>query len=192
MKKSLILICSCVIFSMKLSAQDAQNNVRFFVETSSDSVLLGNYIEVTFKLENAKGNQFEAPAFVGFDIVGGPNQSSSISIVNGATTQSVAYSYYLQPKEVGSYFIEPAFIEADGKTLGTEPIEILVADNPDGIIQSPKKKSRDLFGDDFFNFQKDDFFGFPKDEFFNFPKMPDSKKEEDSKKNKKKRKIYKI
>lgn len=204
MKKLLNLSCLLMFFIFQANAKNIETEPSFSVEVNKTEVLLGNYIEVSFTLKNANGNQFEAPRFEGFDIVGGPNQSSSFSMMNGVTTQSVSYTYYLKPKEVGNYFVPPAFIEADGKTLETQPIEIFVLENPEGIIEKPKRRNSsrmDMFqfpSDDFFN---DDFFQFPDpNELFNMPrrKIPQPKKEGENgeekkqKKPKKKRKTYRI
>ena len=190
MKKYLVISFLCLGLFSKIVAQD---NVNFSVTASSDTVLLGNYIEVSFSLENVSARNFEAPAFEAFDIVSGPNQSSSFSMVNGVTTQSMTYSYYVKPREVGTFYIEPSFVDAGEKNLSTQPIEIIVLENPDGIIQKPQRQQSPQM--DFFNFPKDDFFNFPSDDFFNFPKRTIPKREDGEqpkKKSKKKRKVYKI
>ncbi len=153
-----------------LKAQD----VKFSVETSSDSILFGNYFKVTFSIENASANNFEAPSFQHFSIIGGPNQSSSFSMVNGVTSQSMTYSYYLEPKEEGVFFIEPASVEVEDKIIETAPLEIKVAPNPEGIIQSPDEQKNRTF---------DSIFGKP---FFHKEEVQPKKKP------KKKKKIYKI
>jgi len=188
MKKYFVIVLLCLgLFSNAL----AQDEVNFSVTASSDTILLGNYIEVSFSLENASPRNFEAPNFKGFDIVSGPNQSSSFSMMNGVTKQSMTYSYYVKPKEVGIFFIEPSFIEADEENLSTQPIEIIVLDNPDGIIQKPQRRQSPQM--DFFNFPSDDFFNFPSDDFFNRKKViPKSEDGTKPKKKKKKRKVYKI
>lgn len=119
-------------------------SASFKVQLSTDSLLLGNYTEVSFTLENANGRNFQAPSFEGFQIVGGPNQSSSFSMVNGAVSQSLSYTYYIEPLEIGNYYIEPASIETDEGILETQPIEVIVVPNPDGIQQRPERKSRSL------------------------------------------------
>jgi len=133
MKK--FLLYTVLLFSA--SYLQAQSNPGFSVNVSSDSVLFGNYIEVTFNLENAKGGKFDAPSFKDFRIISGPNYSSSISVINGDMSQSASYSYQLEPKDIGNFYIEPASIRVEGEILETEPIEILVVPNPDGIIERP-------------------------------------------------------
>ena len=130
-----ILLCAA-FFSPAVFGQEKP--VQFTVELSPDKVLAGNYFEVKFILENADGKNFEAPDFSEhFQVQSGPNFSSSFSMVNGDLTQSMTVTYYLEPKDIGSYYILPASIEAGGKVLETAPVEVVVAPNPDGIRQSP-------------------------------------------------------
>ena len=142
----------------------------FTVEVSTDSLLMGNYMEVTFTLKEAAGKAFEAPTFEGFQVVGGPNHSSSFSVVNGDVSQELSYSYYLEPIDIGNYYIEPATIEVEGKVMESSPVEIIVHPNPDGIKQ-PLKKSNEY-------------------SIFGSPKPPPT--QVPPKKTKKKRKIYKM
>ncbi|MCB0661132.1 MAG: BatD family protein [Saprospiraceae bacterium] len=123
-----------ISISSSLQAQSQKNPV-FTVEINRDSVLMGNAFKVTFLLENGKGLNFQVPEFKDFEVVGGPNQSSSFSMVNGDVSQKMSYSFFLSPKMEGSFFIEPASIEVGGKVLETLPMEVNVYPNPDGIIQ---------------------------------------------------------
>jgi len=159
---------------------------KFTVAVSTNSVLLGNYIEVTFNLENAVMEEFQAPVFEGFRIISGPNQSSSFSMMNGKVTQSASYTYYLEPKDIGNYYIAPASVDTGESILETAPIEILVAPNPDGIIQNPQPQN-DVFGDDFFG--RNDFFS---RDFFGRDGLDNATPPKPIKKSKKKRKTYKL
>ncbi len=173
MKK--LFIASFMMLTISLISQE---EAKFTVEISSDSVLLGNYIEVKFTIENTAVKNFEAPNFEGFSIVSGPNQSSSMRIINGQVSQSISYSYYLEPNDIGNYYIQPAFVDTGEEILESAPIEVLVADNPDGIIQQPRQNSPNDFFNDFFERNRSPFFHFEK------PAKP--------KKKKKKRKVYRI
>jgi hypothetical protein len=88
---ALFLAIPTLIMGQQESAQS------FEIQVSTDTILLGNFFEVRFLVQNAKG-AFDPPAFTDFDVVGGPNQSSSMSIVNGVSSQSSSYSYFLKPK----------------------------------------------------------------------------------------------
>ena len=144
MKKAIIYCLALLSYGL-MEAQDA----RFTMEISTDSILLGNYFEVKFSLENASGQDFTPPEFVGFNVVSGPNQSMMTSIVNGSMTQSMSYTYYLEPKDIGNYFITAASIRTSDEVLETEPMEVIVLPNPDGVIQKPPRRQQrrmfDLF-----------------------------------------------
>ena len=202
MKKLFIFLASFMMISL---VAFSQQEAKLTVEVSNDSILLGNYIEVKFIIENASVKNFEAPNFEGFTIVSGPNQSSSMMISNGNVSQTMTYSYYVEPVDVGNYYIQPAFVDTDEGALESMPLEVFVVDNPDGIIQRPQQKSRrDLFNrDDFFGgndlFGGDSFFG--GNDFFNvfFDRQKNPLLQEDNtqnglkaKKKKKKRKVYKL
>ena len=167
MKQTIILL-SFTLFSITAFTQDA----NFTISLSTDSVLMGNYFQVKFTLENASGKNFSAPSFEHFNIVGGPNQSMMTSVVNGEMTQSLSYSFYLEPKDLGNFFIEPASIEANGTLLETQPVELLVFANPDGVKQDPNIREGSQS---------------PSFDFFQKKEKPAPKK-----KPKKKRKIYKM
>ncbi|TVR89536.1 MAG: hypothetical protein EA411_02110 [Saprospirales bacterium] len=129
----------CLLLTLMLvflGAESQSSEVSFKVEVSTDTILLGNYFEVKFTVENAQPN-FSPPEFTDFDIVGGPNQSSSFSMINGQVRRSASFTYYLKPREEGVFYIDAAAIEVDGKYLETPPVEIFVLPNPDGIIENP-------------------------------------------------------
>lgn len=138
--KKLLLILSMPALTA-LNFVNAQEGPKFTVEVSSDSVLMDNYFTVTFTLENAEGLNFAPPAFDGFELVSGPNTSTSMSMINGEVTRKVAYTYYLRPLNIGNYYIEPASIESDEGVLETLPREVIVLPNPEGIIQQPRSKT---------------------------------------------------
>lgn len=133
--KQMQLTLLCLLFSGAVMAQKAP---KFMVEVSTDSILLGNYFQVKFTLENANGENFQAPVFEGFQIVSGPNVSSSISIVNGEVSQTASYTFYLEPNDIGNYYIQAASIQAGENVLETTPLQVIVVPNPEGVIQKPK------------------------------------------------------
>ena len=181
MKKTITLLLLCFISFFGMNAQDA----KFTVTVSTDSILMDNQFQVSFVLENAQGTEFEAPTFGEFDVLSGPNTSSSFSMMNGAVSQRVSYTYILRPKDLGNYFIEPASIKIGETYLETAPLEVMVVPNPDGIIQRAPQQKRtspfDAFGD---MFDSSDFLrGMP---------SQSAPKEENIQPKKKKRKTYRL
>lgn len=113
---------------------------QFSVSVSRDTVLMGNTLKVDFTLKNVQG-KFEGPEFASFDVLMGPNTSSSYSNINGKVTNTSKYTYIIKPREEGDYFIENAYVidkSDEEKNMETEPIRITVLPNPDGIIEEDR------------------------------------------------------
>lgn len=94
-------------------------------------VSVGEAFRVEFAL-NAKPDKstFSAPDFEGFDVLAGPatSQGSSVQFINGNMTKSVSYTitYVLLPQTKGTFTIDSASIEAEGKRYTTRPTQIEV------------------------------------------------------------------
>lgn len=130
MRKYLTILFGLIITTV--SAQDPS----LLVEISSDTILMGNYVQLKYTIENAQG-KFEMPELDGMRVVSGPNTSTSMSMINGKVTQSASYAVFLEPIDVGTSTVGPVYIETEQGTLETQPISIVVADNPDGLQMSP-------------------------------------------------------
>lgn len=138
-----IAIVWLIVLAAGLPGLAQENGPAFSVELSTDSVLIGNYFEVNFKLKNAKGGRFDIPDIgTDFHVISGPNYASSMSVINGEVSQQMTISYILEPKEIGLFYIPPASIEAGDTVLESAPVEVLVVPNPDGIRQSPPNHSQ--------------------------------------------------
>lgn len=134
--KTCLLLSLCFSGTMLIGQEDA----TFSVDLSRDSMLIGNRFELTFTLENSDlVAEFNQPDLLNdFDILGGPNTSTSIQITNGVMKQKRSWSYILQPKSPGIFYIPPVTIETEAGFMETQAQEVIVYQNPDGIIQDPK------------------------------------------------------
>lgn len=140
MKNSFFIITMCLFWMSFIDLQVVRGQeVVFKVELSHDTLLLGNYAEIKFTIENVQG-KFTAPGFAGLKIIAGPNQSSSYSFINGEVKQSSSYSYFIEPEAEGVYVIEPAKLKTADAELSTPEIQLIVKDNPQQIIQNPGGK----------------------------------------------------
>ncbi|MBK9733968.1 MAG: BatD family protein [Saprospiraceae bacterium] len=111
------------------------------VTVDKDTVVLNEMIKVEFMLDNLTGN-FVAPDFVGFQLVSGPNTSSSFMMVNGKVSQKKSYGYILLPTRTGLLKIGSASVEGDGNSIATEPINIQVeASGTERYSKNTTKKS---------------------------------------------------
>ncbi len=98
---------------------------------SVDKTTISQYerfqVYFTFEGESVHNlTNFRAPSFEGFRVLSGPNQSTSMQIINGKVSASLTYSYILQPTNTGKFTIGAAFVDFGGKTYKTESITINV------------------------------------------------------------------
>ena len=114
---------------------NAQSDGSFTLELSSDTVLMGNTISISYNIENLEG-EFVAPDLEDFRIVAGPNVSSQYSSFNGRVTQRSSHTYYLMPKDIGISTIGEAKILTGMEEIGLDAIRITVLDNPHGLEES--------------------------------------------------------
>ncbi len=100
------------------------------------NVIAGNKFNVTFRLKNGEGSGLKAPEIEGCTLLFGPSTSTmqNYQWVNGKSTSSttVDYSFVYKAEKAGSYTIEAATINVDGKVLTTTPttFNVLPADQP--------------------------------------------------------------
>jgi hypothetical protein len=69
---------------------------------------------------------FRAPDFRGLTVLSGPNQSSSMQIINGAVSSTVTYSYVLVAPSVGTFTIGSSSLFYKGKRFVTKPLQVKV------------------------------------------------------------------
>lgn len=102
-------------------------------------VTVGERFNVAFEV-NADGKDFRAPTFEGFQVVGGPmnSTSSSVQIVNGSMSRSVSntYTYVLRADNEGNFTIGPASITVNGQVVSSEPYSISVSGGGGGTASS--------------------------------------------------------
>jgi hypothetical protein len=101
----------------------------FTATVQNTTVGLTDQFEVTFSFSGQDINgvkSFTPPNFKGFMVLSGPNQSTSMQIINGAVSGSRSYSYYLQAQNVGKFTIGSAIINYNSKTYSTQPLTITV------------------------------------------------------------------
>ncbi|QEC76475.1 BatD family protein [Mucilaginibacter ginsenosidivorax] len=112
----LLLFCTTVLFAQ---------GVKFTASVNKTEVGTTEQFEVTFTI-NSNGERFVPPNFNGFLVESGPNVSQSMTVINGASSSSMAYSYDLVAVKEGTYTIGAATIVVNGKQLSTSPIKIKV------------------------------------------------------------------
>jgi hypothetical protein len=91
---TLIVLLMVILGGNSLKGQ----NEMLEVQVSRDSVYIGNQVKVSFIASNVSG-QFTAPEFKDFELVSGPNTSSSYSFVNGEVNRKTTYTYLLHASQ---------------------------------------------------------------------------------------------
>ncbi len=121
MKPRYYILTLLLFWTGVLFAQD----VKFTASASKTEVGTGEEFQVEFSL-NANANEITPPDLSSFQVLSGPNMSTSMSSINRNTTMSVSYSYVLMAAKEGEYTIGPATAIVNGRKLTTKPIKIKV------------------------------------------------------------------
>ena len=116
----------CIVFvfllwSTALWGQD----VKFTASVDRNPVAVGEQFEVVFTV-NGNAESFDAPAFNGFQVLSGPNQSTSMTSINGKTTMTFSLSYILAATKEGRFTIGAASVTAGGKQYRSSAIQVNV------------------------------------------------------------------
>ena len=106
-------------------------------------VAVGQNFTFTFALSQ-RAQQIASLQFPGFDVLSGPNQSSSsyTSMINGQTTQSntYSYSYTLRAQKEGSFTVPVATFVVDGNHVKSNSVQInVVASQQAGTPQAQQQ-----------------------------------------------------
>ncbi|MDT8411629.1 MAG: BatD family protein [Vicingaceae bacterium] len=125
-------------------------DINFTAAASHYDVATGDRFKIEFKV-NSNIENFTPPKLSNFRVLSGPNQSTSMSWVNGKTSANISYSYILMAVNEGSFTIPPAVVVVNGKAYQSNTIEINVSkganvqNNPNSNNTSITKGSGNLF-----------------------------------------------
>lgn len=133
-----IYILFLLLNSLILSSQ-----VKFDASVSKSKLGLNERLRVDFVM-NQNGDNFSAPNFENFQVIGGPNQSIKTSYVNGERSFSKTYSYFLKPLKKGNLKISQASIEIEGEIYKSLPLEVFITDS----VNQPSDSVTQYYNDD--------------------------------------------
>lgn len=137
------LVCGLACLPYALLAQ------KLTAQVSKNKVVTGEMFQVSFNADGNLGN-FRAPAMKDFTVYSGPNQSTSVQIVNGNMSQSISYSYMIiAPKKEGKYTIGSASASVNGTKVESNPITVeVVKGTPPQQNQGQNDPFAGMFGND--------------------------------------------
>ena len=117
-----------IIFIASQGFAFADDEIRL-VGTGKQVVKVGDRFRIVYEL-NAEGRNFSQPSFGKFQVLSGPNtsSSSSIQIINGSYQQSYSqtYTFVVQANQEGKFTIPAASVNVKGKTYTSNTISIEV------------------------------------------------------------------
>jgi hypothetical protein len=121
MKQTLHILVVLLLTVSTVWAQD----VSFNAKLDRKKLGINERLRIDFTM-NQDGDNFSPPAFEGFTVTSGPNQSVSRQWVNGKGTFSKTYTYFLSPTKRGKFIIKQAEITVNGEVYKTTPVEVTV------------------------------------------------------------------
>jgi hypothetical protein len=113
------------LLSILLVSFSFGQETTFTAATSHNQVKTGDRFKIEFT-SNANIDNFKGPKLSNFRVLSGPNQSTSMSWVNGKTNSKISYSFVLMAVKKGEFTIGSAVATANGKTIKTKPFKIKV------------------------------------------------------------------
>jgi hypothetical protein len=115
----------------------------FSASVSSPKVGVNDRFELsfTFSGENLNGlKDLISPDLGNFIVLSGPNSSTSFQFINGVSSATETFTYYLKPKSVGTITIGSASIEYNGKTYKSDPVSVEIVK---GSVSPEKKRNEE-------------------------------------------------
>jgi acetaldehyde dehydrogenase (acetylating) len=131
-----LLIVPFIMFAIAIYAQPMVK-----VDVSSDTVAIGETVEVTYTIENGEG-KFIMPDMNELPVISGPNSSSSYMYQNGKMSSTQSYSFTLLAMEAGKLVVPGTTYQTGKDKVSIQPVEIIVLTEAGKPI-SPKKKSEE-------------------------------------------------
>lgn len=117
------IVLFVILFSSSFYAQ------KFSASADRTIVGVNEQFQVDFTFEGGdinNINNFIPPSFSGLRILSGPNQSTSMTIINGKVSGSLTFSYILTASNIGEFTIGSASLVYQGNKYSTQPIKIKV------------------------------------------------------------------
>ncbi|MCU0342374.1 MAG: BatD family protein, partial [Ignavibacterium sp.] len=121
LKKTLLIYL--FLFSVAAFSQS------FIATVDNNQVAENDRFELRFTFEGKNLNalkNFNPPSLKEFRVLSGPNQSTSMQIINGVSSSSLTLSYILLPNATGVFTIGSASIQYEDKSFTTDPIKVTV------------------------------------------------------------------
>ena len=134
----LLLLCTTTVFAA---------DVKLVASVSKSQVGVGEQFEIDYTITGA-GSRFTPPDLSAFQVLSGPNISTSETIINGASSGSTTFSYILAATKEGSFTITAAAIVVNGHTVISSPLKIKVQGQAPPQANQPQQQAQAAPPDD--------------------------------------------
>lgn len=127
-----------------LATQIISAQMEFTADVSKSTLGVNQRFRIEFSVNKQGADNFKAPSFANFRVVGGPSSSVNQSWINGKSSYSQSYIYILEPTKEGEFTIGSASIEYNDEIVKSNPVKITVTsavaipkdpNNPEYIAQ---------------------------------------------------------
>lgn len=128
MKQKLFLVI--VLWLSTLASFTVHAEELTFTANAPSAVIMGEHFRLYYTVNTHNAKSFRVGDISDFDVLSGPNQSSSSStyMVNGQRTvnKTLTFTCILRPTKEGTFTIPPATITAEGKQLRSKELTVKV------------------------------------------------------------------
>ena len=136
MKRLFILTTLLMVTLASIRAEELT-----FTADAPSAVVMGETFRLSYTINTHGARGFRVGDIADFDILSGPNQSSSsnISIINGVRTSSkkLTFTCILRPKREGTFTIPAATVTVDGELLTSKELTVKVLPQDQRSTQQP-------------------------------------------------------
>lgn len=118
-----------IVLLVALRALASAQDGIFTATVDRATVAAGEQFALSFTVSGSDMNSvrnLKPPDFSPFVVMSGPNQSTSMQIVNGRVSGTVSFTYYLYARQPGKFLIGPAMVEYKGSQLRTQSLQVEV------------------------------------------------------------------
>lgn len=116
---------------------------------SETAIYTGEQVTLTVEVSGKRFKKISPPSLPNLQgmeyLSKTPSTSTSYSFINGTTSQSYDYSYYLQAKKKGKFTIPPITVTVDGKGYSTQPIHVTIINRNKAAKSSNSNGLPDIF-----------------------------------------------
>lgn len=141
-------ILPLVLIGFSSLLAEAQSNLSVSASVTETTIFTGERISFTIKVSGDYSNisRPDLPEFTGLRLLSNtPSTSRQIRMVNGQSSSSYSYSYYLIAQEEGDHEIPPATITIDGTEYQTDPISIKIIDRNESVTDPEAQSRSEIF-----------------------------------------------